>query len=105
MALAEQKNKPQGEADLLSREEAERMAKEVPQWNLKDKALEREFRFKNFREAMDFVNRLANVAEEQNHHPDICISYNKVRLEVSTHRIGGLSKNDFALAAKIDKLV
>lgn len=54
---------------------------------------------------MAFVNRVAAVAEEQRHHPDIRISYNKVRLTLSTHKIGGLSRNDFILAAKIDRLI
>ena len=89
----------------LSREESEELAKEIPQWTLKDKSIEREFTFKDFREAIGFVNKVADVAETQNHHPDICIYYNKVRLELSTHKIGGLSRNDFILAAKVDKLV
>ena len=83
---------------------AQEMAKEVPQWTLKDKSIEREFQFKNFREAIHFINRVAVVAEEEGHHPDIHCYYSKVRLELSTHKIGGLSKNDFILAAKIDRL-
>jgi 4a-hydroxytetrahydrobiopterin dehydratase len=66
--------------------------------------IKKEFRFKNFTEAMIFVNKIANLAESEGHHPDIFISWNKVRLELFTHAIHGLSENDFILAAKIDKL-
>ena len=79
--------------------------KETPGWTLKDNAIEREFKFKDFREAISFVNGIAEIAEEEGHHPDIYIYYNKVRLELSTHNIGGLSKNDFVLAAKVNELV
>lgn len=85
--------------------EAEKLAQEVPEWLVGDKVIEREFKFKDFRQAMDFVNKVAEVAEEQDHHPDIFISYNKVRMTLSTHKVGGLSRNDFILAAKIDQLV
>lgn len=64
----------------------------------------REFICKDFREAMTLVNRVADLAEAEQHHPDIEISYNKVRLKLSTHSIGGLSRNDFILAAKIDRI-
>jgi len=104
--LAEQKiEPPQAGMKPLPRGEAEKLATEVPQWTLKDNAIEREFKFKDFLEAIDFVNEAARVAQAADHHPDIHISYNKVRLEFSTHKIGGLSKNDFILAAKVDKLV
>jgi 4a-hydroxytetrahydrobiopterin dehydratase len=104
--LADQKTEaPQAEMKPLTRGEAERLAAEVPQWTLHDSAIEREFKFKDFPEAIDFVNEVARVAQAADHHPDIHISYNKVRLEFSTHKIGGLSKNDFVLAARVDKLV
>jgi 4a-hydroxytetrahydrobiopterin dehydratase len=105
MTLAEQKCETcRAGTPTLSKEEAGEMLQETPNWVLKDKAIEREFKFGDFREAIDFVNAVADVAEPQDHHPDIHISYNKVRLELSTHKIGGLSRNDFILAAKIDKL-
>lgn len=105
MVLAEQKcvsceeNMPP-----LSKDEIEDLSKEVPEWEIKDKSIERTFKFSNFVEAMKFANRITNVAEEENHHPDLHISWGKVRVELSTHKIGGLSPNDFILAAKIDKL-
>jgi len=106
MTLAEQKAEPpQAGMKPLGRPEAEKLAQEIPEWTLKDAAIEREFKFKDFREAMEFVNEVARVAQKEDHHPDIWISYNKVRLEFSTHKIGGLSKNDFILAAKVDRLL
>jgi len=94
----------EGEVKPLSRADAQDYADEVPGWVLDEKALKisKEFKFKDFVEAIDFVGRVADIAEEEGHHPDIHIFYNKVLLELSTHSIDGLSENDFILAAKID---
>ena len=81
------------------------LANMAPGWTLGDALLERELTFKNFRVAMAFLNRLADVAEEQGHHPDIELRYNKVKLTLTTHKIGGLSRNDFVLAEKINRLL
>lgn len=62
------------------------------------------FSFKNFKEAMEFVNKIAEIAEDAQHHPDIKIAYNKVIIELWTHAIDGLSENDFILAAKIERV-
>ena len=64
--------------------------------------ISREYTFKDFIGAINFVNTIAELAEEESHHPDITIRYNTVLLELSTHDVGGLSENDFILAAKID---
>jgi len=64
--------------------------------------ISKEYKFKDFIGAINFVERVADIAEMESHHPDIHIYYNKVVLELSTHAIGGLSENDFILAAKID---
>ena len=90
----------------LKREEAEKLLKELDQWMLIDdaKMLAKSFRFKNFVEAMRFINKVAEIAEGEGHHPDITISYNAVGLELMTHAIDGLSENDFILAAKIDEI-
>jgi 4a-hydroxytetrahydrobiopterin dehydratase len=87
-------------------DEAERMAEQVPGWELKpdEQKLVRRFKFKGFKEAMHFVNRVADLAEEEGHHPDIHISWNRIRLELTTHAIKGLSENDFIMAAKISEL-
>ena len=66
--------------------------------------IEKLFKFKNFAEAMIFVNKVAEIAEEQDHHPDIFIKWNEVTLTLWTHAINGLFENDFILAAKIDEL-
>ena len=68
------------------------------------KRLEKQFRFKDFRQALDFTNRVGQIAESQGHHPDIRLSYGEVDLELSTHSIHGLSQNDFILAAKINAI-
>ncbi len=86
----------------LPKAEAEELLHETPEWTLKDKTIEREFQFKDFRKAMEFVNKVADIAEKEDHHPDILIRYNKVTLILSTHKVGGLSKKDFILAAKIN---
>lgn len=65
--------------------------------------ISRSFKFKDFIEAMKFVNRVADIAEGEQHHPDIAVSYNKVRIEIWTHAANGLTENDFILAAKINQ--
>jgi 4a-hydroxytetrahydrobiopterin dehydratase len=86
-------------------ERARQMLGQVPGWELADSTLTRRFRFKNFKEAMAFVNKVAELAEAEGHHPDIHISYNRVRLDLTTHAIKGLSDNDFIMAAKINRLL
>ena len=66
--------------------------------------LEKEYLFKDFREALDFVNRLGEVAEQEGHHPDLFLTWGKVKVTLWTHSVGGLSENDFILAAKADGL-
>lgn len=82
------------------------MMAEVPGWSLTDdfKIIFKEYKFKDFIGAINFVERVADVAEMEGHHPDIHIFYNKVTLELSTHAINGLSENDFIVAAKIDQI-
>jgi 4a-hydroxytetrahydrobiopterin dehydratase len=89
----------------LSADAVAELAPKIPAWKVVDnKKLSHEFKFKNFKEAIAFVNRVADIAESEGHHPDIYIFYNLVRLELSTHAIGGLSENDFIVAAKIGAL-
>jgi 4a-hydroxytetrahydrobiopterin dehydratase len=105
MKLTEQKCVPcEGGMPALSMAEVQGLLGQVPKWSIKDGALERELKFKDFRQGMDFVNKVAALAEEENHHPDIYISYSKVRLRLYTFKVNGLSQNDFILAAKIDLL-
>lgn len=77
----------------------------APGWTTPDgKKIVREFAFKDFKEAMVFINKVADIANAEDHHPDIYVFYNKVKLELSTHNIGGLSENDFIMAAKINQI-
>ncbi len=71
---------------------------------LNEQRLEKQFKFRDFRHALEFVNRVGEVAEKQNHHPDIYFTYGKARIEIWTHSAQGLTENDFILAAKIDEL-
>jgi 4a-hydroxytetrahydrobiopterin dehydratase len=75
-------------------------------WNVSSdsKSISQEFKFKDFKEAMEFVNKVADIAEEQGHHPDMIVSYNKVTISLITHAIDGLSTNDFIMASKIEIL-
>lgn len=76
-----------------------------PDWKVvDDHHLERSFKFKNFKEALEFTNAVAKIAEQEQHHPDIYLAWGKVKITLWTHKINGLSENDFILAAKIDKL-
>lgn len=74
-------------------------------WNVVDEHhLEKEYKFKDFREALGFTNRVGEIAEKENHHPDIFLTWGKVGLKIWTHSVGGLSENDFILAAKADEV-
>ena len=66
--------------------------------------LRKQYKFKNFREALDFVDRVGELAETQGHHPDICFGWGQAEVTIWTHKINGLTESDFVLAAKIDKL-
>jgi 4a-hydroxytetrahydrobiopterin dehydratase len=71
---------------------------------LNEQKLEKQFKFPDFKQALAFVNRVGDVAEQQNHHPDIYFTWGLARIQISTHSIGGLSESDFILAAKISEL-
>ena len=88
----------------FDRAEAEDYLAQTVGWTLDEKAqrISKEFKFKDFIGAINFVERVADIAEMEGHHPDIHIYYNRVLLELWTHAIGGLSENDFIVAAKID---
>ncbi len=79
----------------------------VQGWEMDAEAqkISRDFMFKDFVKAVEFVNQVADIAEVEDHHPDIFVSYNKVRLDLWTHAINGLSENDFIVAAKIDDML
>jgi 4a-hydroxytetrahydrobiopterin dehydratase len=91
-------------ADLIKADELKNRLKKIPEWELEKKHIERTFEFDDFTESIDFVNSVAEVSEDEEHHPDIDIRYNKVRLILSTHSKGGLTDLDFGLAERIDTL-
>jgi 4a-hydroxytetrahydrobiopterin dehydratase len=90
----------------LSFGEIKRLVSELNNWKLDDhkEKISKEFHFVNFSHTMDFVNRVASIAEEEGHHPDMYLSYGTLIITLSTHAIQGLSENDFILASKIDQL-
>jgi len=106
VSLAEKKCTPcEGGIPPFTREEAEEYLKRVEGWNLTDGTIEKDFQFKNFKEALAFINRVGDLAESEGHHPDILLhNYRRAKIMLSTHVIKGLSVNDFIMAAKTDKL-
>src|SRR6476620_9637304 len=87
----------------LNASEIEKALKELPRWKVNAaKKLEREFKFKTFREAFSFMTRVAFEAEELNHHPDWSNSYNQIKVELSTHSAGGITEKDFELARRME---
>jgi 4a-hydroxytetrahydrobiopterin dehydratase len=90
--------------DTLNHEQIEAALAELDGWGFRDEALVRTFRFADFVHAVDFVEELAEVAEEQRHHPDIEIRYNKVTLHLSSHDAGGVTQRDVRLAEAVQQL-
>jgi 4a-hydroxytetrahydrobiopterin dehydratase len=96
----------EGSTAPFNKEEATVLLKQVNGWTLSGDVrwISKEFKFKDFKEALAFVNTVGAIAEQEGHHPDIQLSWGKVVIELTTHAIKGLSENDFILAAKIDQL-
>jgi 4a-hydroxytetrahydrobiopterin dehydratase len=90
--------------EKLNEAEVERELADTPGWERAGDSIVRTSKFKDFKEAMEFVNRVAGVAEEANHHPDITIQWNTVTLTQSTHVAGGLTEHDFRLARRLNAL-
>ncbi len=76
----------------------------VENWFLVGDTIRKDYKFKNFKESMSFVNKVADIAEEEGHHPDLSISYDKVNVSLTTHAAKGLTENDFVMAAKINAI-
>ena len=86
--------------------ELEKLQRIIPRWTVvKDHHIQRECRFPDFKQALDFVNRVGALAEEQGHHPDILLGWGKVEITLWTHAVDGLTESDFILAAKVDQLL
>lgn len=91
--------------DKLAPDRVDALLEDLTDWSLAGDAIQRTFVFEDFAEAMGFVNRTADLAEAQQHHPDIMIRWNKVTLTISTHDAGGLTEKDFDLATAIGATV
>jgi 4a-hydroxytetrahydrobiopterin dehydratase len=85
--------------------EIEKLVEQLEGWQVTDEHhLSKTYRFKDFRESLEFINRVGALAEQQGHHPDICFGWGTAEIKIWTHKIDGLTESDFVLAAKIDKL-
>ncbi len=106
--LTKQKCQPcEGIGQALNAEQANELLKQTPGWKLTEdsKGIYREYVTKNFMAAVNFITKVADVAESDDHHPDIHLTgYRKLRIDLSTHALGGLSENDFIVAAKLNEL-
>ncbi len=105
-SLADKKCIPcRGGIPPLQGQDVQKFQQSVPTWTIvNDHHLHREFRFPDFKQALDFVNRVGALAEEQGHHPDILLAWGKAGITLWTHKIDGLTESDFIMAAKIDRL-
>ena len=88
----------------LTSSEAKKQLKNLRNWSLIKNYLEKDFDFEDFKQALNFVNKVAAVAERMDHHPDLYLSYGKVKISIYTHSMRGLSEKDFIFAQNIDKL-
>lgn len=94
-----------GGAPALKGEELAVLQEQVDGWNVvEEHHITKTFKFADFRQALDFVNRVGQLAEEQGHHPDIFLTWGRVEVTSWTHKVKGLTESDFILAAKIDRL-
>lgn len=97
----------EGGTPPLTGEKEDELIKQTPDWLLlRDGThkITKQFKFEDFKKAMKFVNKIAELAQNEGHHPDIKIAYNKVSLNLFTHAVGGLSENDFIMASKINQV-
>jgi 4a-hydroxytetrahydrobiopterin dehydratase len=92
-------------SDLLETEELTAALKKCPEWECENNAITRTIEFEEFMDAIDFVNDLAEIADEAQHHPDIDIRHTRVRLRLTTHDAGGVTPLDIELAQRVDNLV
>jgi 4a-hydroxytetrahydrobiopterin dehydratase len=104
--LADKKCVPcRGGVPPLKGAEVEALQHKVPRWTVvRDHHIQREYKFPDFKQALEFVNRVGALAEEEGHHPDILLAWGKAEITLWTHKIDGLTESDFIMAAKIDRL-
>lgn len=108
MGLSNRKCVPcEGGVHPLSMDQAIELQKDVPQWEISEKGISivRTVKFKNFKKALEFVNKVGEIAEKEGHHPDFSFGWGYCHVVLMTHSINGLHENDFIMAAKIDELL
>ena len=105
MSFADKKCLPcEGGVSKLTAQEVLQFLSQLTEWRSENDKLFKTYRFENFVKAMQFVNQMAEIAEQEGHHPDFTVHYNQVDVVLWTHAIDGLSDNDFILASKIDRI-
>jgi len=107
MSLADKQCVPcKGGVAPLKGEQLKQLEEQVKDWQVVDEHhLVKMYKFPDFRKALDFVNSVGAIAEEQGHHPDLYLAWGKVEVKIWTHKVDGLTESDFILAAKMDKLI
>ncbi len=104
MELIQKKCLPcEGGITPLSTLESQTLLRQIPGWNIVGHQIHKKFHWKDFAQAMEFIQAMAEIAETENHHPDFSLHYNEVEVRLWTHAIDGLSENDFIVAAKINR--
>ena len=94
----------EGKVAALAKEAVDKLIASYPEWQLvEDKKIAKDFRFNDFKETKKFLDRVADIAEEQGHHPTMTISYKRLKITLTTHAASGLTENDFIMAKLIDK--
>lgn len=109
LPLADRRCVPcEGEVPALTSEQVTPLLEQLEGWTVEEKSghpqLAKAFKFRDFVQAVDFVNHITPVAEAEGHHPDLLVTWGRVRVQLWTHAAGGLTENDFVLAAKIDRV-
>jgi 4a-hydroxytetrahydrobiopterin dehydratase len=106
MSLARKECVPcKGGVSPLKGEELKHLNEQIDGWDvIEEHHLSRTYKFSNFVKALEFVNKVGSIAEQQGHHPNIFLTWGKARIEIWTHKIDGLTESDFILAAKIDEI-
>jgi 4a-hydroxytetrahydrobiopterin dehydratase len=92
-------------SDLITADELDAALKKCPEWEIEGETITRTIEFEEFSEGIDFVNDLAEIAEEAQHHPDIDIRYTRITVALTTHDVGGVTELDIQLAQRVDNLV
>lgn len=104
--LSTRKCKPcEGGVPPLAREEIRRFLQDLPGWEQAGQEISKIYQFRNYYQVMAFVNAVAWISHQEDHHPDLEVGFNKCKVRYSTHAIGGLSENDFICAAKVEELL